>query len=127
MKINLLIIFYVDKQQNYLFQSNELRLPSNRYSRFLEPSILTTKINSIQYGTSQKYQYSENKDCYTPPPSAKPTVFQRMKQMTKDYWHILIPVHIVTSTGWLALFYMAAKKYIFISIFYPFSYSMITN
>lgn len=33
-----------------------------------------------------------------------------MKQMTKDYWHVLIPVHLVTSAGWVALFYAAAKN-----------------
>ncbi|XP_076302691.1 protein FAM210A-like [Lasioglossum baleicum] len=40
----------------------------------------------------------------------KPTLFQKMKQMTKDYWHILIPVHVVTSIGWISIFYIAIKN-----------------
>lgn len=42
----------------------------------------------------------------------KVSIFQRMKQMTKDYWHVLIPVHIVTSIGWVAIFYTAVRKYV---------------
>lgn len=30
--------------------------------------------------------------------------------MTKDYWHILVPVHIVTSAGWVGLFYATIKN-----------------
>lgn len=53
-----------------------------------------------------------NKDCSEQPPAEKASVFQRMKQMTKDYWHILIPVHLVTSAVWASVFYIAAKKYV---------------
>lgn len=107
-----ILIFCADKQQNYLFQSKYLRLVQNRYTILLEPTSLTCTVNNkIQYGTSsQKSDSSENKDCYAPPPSAKPSLFQRMKQMTKDYWHILVPVHLVTSAGWMSIFYIAAKK-----------------
>ncbi|XP_015610437.1 uncharacterized protein C18orf19 homolog A isoform X2 [Cephus cinctus] len=58
----------------------------------------------------RSYSAEANKDCYTPPPVQKQSVFQRMKQMTKDYWHILIPVHVITSIGWMSLFYIAAKN-----------------
>jgi len=44
-------------------------------------------------------------------PAAKPTVFQQLKQMSKDYWYVLIPVHIVTSIGWFGGFYCAVKRY----------------
>ncbi|XP_043265331.1 protein FAM210A isoform X1 [Colletes gigas] len=40
----------------------------------------------------------------------KMSVFAKMKQMTKDYWHVLLPVHIVTSLGWVAIFYAAIKN-----------------
>lgn len=43
-------------------------------------------------------------------PAAKPTVFQQLKQMSKDYWYVLIPVHIVTSIGWFGGFYFAVKS-----------------
>lgn len=40
----------------------------------------------------------------------KPTLFQKMKQMTKDYWHILIPVHVATSIVWFSIFFIAVKN-----------------
>lgn len=40
----------------------------------------------------------------------KVSVFAKMKQMTKDYWHVLIPVHVITSIGWVAIFYATIKK-----------------
>lgn len=43
----------------------------------------------------------------------KVNIFQKMKQLTKDYWHILIPVHIFTSLGWVGIFYIAAQKFVF--------------
>lgn len=43
-------------------------------------------------------------------PEKKVTVFAKMKQMTKDYWHVLIPVHIITSIGWMVSFYFIIKK-----------------
>ncbi|XP_006609675.1 angiotensin-converting enzyme-like [Apis dorsata] len=43
-------------------------------------------------------------------PAKKVTVFAKMKQMTKDYWHVLIPVHIITSIGWMVSFYFIIKN-----------------
>ncbi|XP_043514755.1 uncharacterized protein LOC122531152 isoform X1 [Frieseomelitta varia] len=43
-------------------------------------------------------------------PMKKLSVFAKMKQMTKDYWHILIPVHIITNIGWIVIFYVAIKN-----------------
>ncbi|XP_053982347.1 uncharacterized protein C18orf19 homolog A isoform X1 [Hylaeus volcanicus] len=40
----------------------------------------------------------------------KLSLLAKMKQMTKDYWHILVPVHVVTSIGWVAIFYAAIKN-----------------
>ncbi|XP_028044908.1 uncharacterized protein C18orf19 homolog A isoform X2 [Monomorium pharaonis] len=54
--------------------------------------------------------YSDHKqgsDGQEPQAEQKLTVFQKMKQMTKDYWHVLIPVHVITSIGWVAIFYTA--------------------
>ena len=44
------------------------------------------------------------------PPQAKVSIFQRFKQMYKDYWYVLIPVHVVTSAVWTCSFYFAVKK-----------------
>lgn len=41
----------------------------------------------------------------------------RMKQMYKDYWYVLVPVHLVTSVCWLGGFYYLAKRYYKLFIF----------
>ncbi|KAK9510555.1 hypothetical protein O3M35_005307 [Rhynocoris fuscipes] len=40
----------------------------------------------------------------------KLTLFQRFKAMYRDYWYVLVPVHIVTSAFWFGGFYYAAKS-----------------
>src|SRR5690349_20520181 len=37
-------------------------------------------------------------------------LFARFKKMAKDYWYVLIPVHVVTSCFWLGGFYYASKR-----------------
>lgn len=37
-------------------------------------------------------------------------IFQRLKTMTKKYWYIVVPVHIVTSTVWFGSFYFIASS-----------------
>jgi hypothetical protein len=43
-------------------------------------------------------------------PAAKLSLFARFKQMYKDYYYVLIPVHIVTSIGWFGGFYHASHR-----------------
>nr|XP_033333533.1 uncharacterized protein C18orf19 homolog A isoform X1 [Megalopta genalis] len=52
-------------------------------------------------------QTDKNVPAYQP---QKLSIFAKMKQMTKDYWHVLIPVHVVTSIGWVAVFYATIKN-----------------
>lgn len=40
----------------------------------------------------------------------KLSLVQRFKKMYKDYWYVLIPVHIVTSVGWFGSFYLSVKR-----------------
>lgn len=42
--------------------------------------------------------------------SPKLSLFQRFKQMYKDYWYVLIPVHCFTSVFWAGGFYFAVKR-----------------
>lgn len=37
-------------------------------------------------------------------------LFARFKRMAKDYWYVLIPVHVVTSSFWLGAFYYTSKR-----------------
>lgn len=41
---------------------------------------------------------------------SKPGLIARFKQMYRDYWYVLVPVHLVTSIGWLSAFYYMAKR-----------------
>lgn len=41
-------------------------------------------------------------------PEKKPSLYQRFKLMYKEYWYVLLPVHIVTSACWLGGFYYLA-------------------
>ncbi|XP_076389099.1 protein FAM210A isoform X2 [Megachile rotundata] len=55
-------------------------------------------------------QSKTSKDAAKEGQPAKVSIFTKMKQMGKDYWHILLPVHIVTSVGWLVMFYLTIKN-----------------
>ncbi|XP_032683469.1 uncharacterized protein C18orf19 homolog A isoform X2 [Odontomachus brunneus] len=72
------------------------------------------KENVNKHGITLAY-YSDFKqksesDYQKPQEKQKVSIFQKMKQMTKDYWHVLIPVHVVTSIGWVAIFYTAVRN-----------------
>lgn len=40
-------------------------------------------------------------------------LFARFKKMAKEYWYVLIPVHVVTSTVWLGIFFYTSKRWKF--------------
>lgn len=40
----------------------------------------------------------------------KKSLLQRFKQMYRDYWYVLVPVHLVTSAAWFGGFYYLAKS-----------------
>lgn len=47
----------------------------------------------------------------------KLTLTARFKKMYKDYWYVLLPVHVVTSTFWIGGFYYLSTRYVSPSIF----------
>lgn len=66
------------------------------------------KVKSEEQGQSQAQDQSNSNSTA---PAAKASLFQRFKQMYKDYWYVLIPVHVVTSVFWTGGFYFAVKRY----------------
>ncbi|KAL1490399.1 hypothetical protein ABEB36_013104 [Hypothenemus hampei] len=40
----------------------------------------------------------------------KLSLFQKFKNMYRDYWYVLVPVHIITSAVWLGGFYYVARS-----------------
>ncbi|CAG9858295.1 unnamed protein product [Phyllotreta striolata] len=63
-------------------------------------------INVPKIHGNVSYYCNESKKSET----EKLTLFQRIKQMYRDYWYVLVPVHIVTSTMWFGGFYYMAKS-----------------
>lgn len=39
------------------------------------------------------------------------SLFAKFKLMYKKYWYVLIPVHVITSLGWIGIFYYLSKRY----------------
>ncbi|XP_056639412.1 uncharacterized protein C18orf19 homolog A [Diorhabda sublineata] len=52
-------------------------------------------------------KYSDDKKSDKP---SKMSLFQKFKQMYKEYWYVLVPVHLITSTVWFGGFYYMAKS-----------------
>lgn len=40
----------------------------------------------------------------------KPGLAKRFKQMFRDYWYVLVPVHVATSLVWFGTFYVGCKS-----------------
>lgn len=49
-------------------------------------------------------------------PPEKLGLVARFKLMYKQYWYVLLPVHVVTSTGWLVGFYYLSRRYVHLKI-----------
>lgn len=45
--------------------------------------------------------------------ASKLGLFAKFKLMYKKYWYVLIPVHVVTSAGWMCGFYYLSKRFVF--------------
>lgn len=43
-------------------------------------------------------------------PEKKVGLYQKMKQMFKEYWYVIVPVHVITSTIWYGSFYYLVKR-----------------
>ena len=82
------------------------------YLNTVKPSVETEKKSVESQETKSKDDGNPTDD-----PVAKPSLFQRFKQMSKDYWYVLIPVHIITSAGWFGGFYFAVKRYSTLVVF----------
>lgn len=46
------------------------------------------------------------------PPKSKQGIIQRFKVMYRDYWYVLIPVHVATSIVWFGSFYYIVRRFV---------------
>ncbi|XP_051158368.1 protein FAM210A [Leptopilina boulardi] len=105
------------KLQDSAFREYSTNVEKTTCQRLL-PTYISTNQNFFDRGY-RKFQLQSRVCKYTTESSRKDannssevqqTLFQRMKQMAKDYWYILIPVHVATSIIWFSVFYIAAKN-----------------
>lgn len=68
-------------------------------------AVFQPKYATKLYGTHDNKPATEND-----PEDPKPGLIKRFKQMYRDYWYVLVPVHLVTSAGWFGGFYYLAKR-----------------
>jgi len=75
--------------------------PNNQY---ICPFYINTRsISRTSWASSEK---SSNK----PNDLENQSVFQKFKKMSKDYWYVLVPVHVATSIVWFGSFYAMCKS-----------------
>lgn len=66
---------------------------------------------SLAAGSLQKNnspQQAAPEDDLLPPKNLG--IIARFKAMYKQYWYVMVPVHVITSTGWLVGFYYLSKR-----------------
>lgn len=54
-----------------------------------------------------------SKECKKLPQTETPekkSLVKRFKEMYRDYWYVLIPVHVITSVAWFGGFYYVARR-----------------
>ncbi|CAH1183279.1 unnamed protein product [Phaedon cochleariae] len=69
-------------------------------------------LSTIKYDYIRCYSAlpNDDKDRELEKETKKLSIFQKFKQMYRDYWYVLLPVHIVTSSVWFGGFYYMAKS-----------------
>jgi hypothetical protein len=86
--------------------------PAVSYHGYQSVSLFRTSLFIRNVATKGNKQPDQSK--VEEPSTSKPeklSLLQRFKQMYRDYWYVLVPVHLITSLGWFAGFYYLAKRY----------------
>jgi len=88
------------------FHASSVRLFMDRQQRSNLPRLhrvpqLTPTIYCREFSSGKKNDVDEQK---------KTGIVAKFKQMCKDYWYILIPVHVATSLVWFGSFYFMCKS-----------------
>lgn len=93
------------------FLCNEIKYQNSILRR---PSVLTKDLTLSLRPFRQCTSQHSNNPCKPPQePEKKVGLIQRFKQMYKDYWYVLLPVHMTTSALWFGGFYYCVRRYFF--------------
>lgn len=68
----------------------------------------TSTSNSTSSSTTTTTTVSNSKELFGE--AANMGLFAKFKHMYKQYWYVLIPVHVITSIGWFGGFYYLSKR-----------------
>lgn len=60
--------------------------------------------------TVERYYTTSSDPTNEKPEEPKPTLYQRFKAMYRDYWYVLLPVHVITSACWFGGFYYMVSR-----------------
>lgn len=72
----------------------------------IDKSLLKLPKNALFTGSHSKYsKIKEDSNS-----EEKVSIGKRFKQMFKDYWYVLVPVHVATSVVWFGGFYVMCKS-----------------
>lgn len=63
---------------------------------------------SLAASSLQQKSTSPSEDDLLPPKNLG--IIARFRAMYKQYWYVMVPVHVITSTGWLVGFYYLSKR-----------------
>lgn len=100
-----------DKRNHIKYITDSFSLRSNE--TFYQNSFILNKRNfsnktgeKSKIGNEKEQKIAENVD-----PNKSLGLFARFKQMSKQYWYVLLPVHIATSCCWFGGFYYLSSRY----------------
>lgn len=90
-------------------------LANNNYCR---SSILCRPLLDIKQisCTSILRTYVSENEPIKEPEQKKTGLIQRFKEMYRDYWYVLVPVHMATSAMWFGGFYYAVRRLVLYSL-----------
>ncbi|XP_054282860.1 uncharacterized protein C18orf19 homolog A-like isoform X1 [Macrosteles quadrilineatus] len=86
-------------------QNSKWSVHCNCNARGYHASAFSSSVITRHYSSTPENSTSGNEQ-----PENKPSLYQRFKAMYRDYWYVLLPVHLVTSAGWFGGFYYLASS-----------------
>lgn len=95
------------RNQSLRFLSNSIVCRTNILDK---PLIDIKQINLLSISKRACSTRNGTNNCSQEPEQKKPGLIQRFKQMYRDYWYVLVPVHMATSAIWFGGFYYAVRR-----------------
>lgn len=97
--------------KHYGYSKNYQRLSSTLSNPAFNYKYCQSRIDPKYCSYNALKLFSTERRCRPEEPPKKLGLVGRFKQMYKEYWYVLVPVHLVTSIGWFTTFYYMAKRY----------------